>query len=99
MPQELVQKVLAARTFNQGYEVGEVLEAAHLDLDWHSLPASAPFQDVDGFEAKALASGGFDTADVPPRYRTSYFSHIWGSGYAAGYYSYPWTRMLAQDAA
>src|SRR5439155_5010952 len=49
-------------------------------------------------EAKALAARGFDTADVPPRYRSSYLSHIWGSGYAAGYYSYPWTRMLAQDA-
>ena len=75
-----------------------MLEAARLDLDWHSLPGSAPRQDVDAFEAKALAGGGFDTKDVPPRYRSSYFSHIWGGGYSAGYYAYPWTRMLAEDA-
>src|SRR5436305_1335172 len=77
IPHELVQKILASRTFNQGYEVGEVLEAARLDLDWHSLPASSPLQDVDRFEADSLAKSGFDTADVPPRYRSSYFLHIW----------------------
>jgi peptidyl-dipeptidase Dcp len=98
IPPELIQKVLAARTFNQGYDVGEVLEAAHLDLDWHSLPATAPLQDVDKFEADALAKSGYDTADVPPRYRSSYFLHIWSNGYSAGYYAYPWTRMLGQDA-
>ncbi|HYX46389.1 MAG TPA: M3 family metallopeptidase [Sphingomicrobium sp.] len=98
IPQELVDKIKRSRVFNQGYENGEVLEAARLDLDWHSLPADAPRQDVDQFEAKALASSGYDTADVPPRYRSSYFLHIWSNGYAAGYYAYPWTRMLAQDA-
>ncbi len=97
IPQDLVDKLLRARTFNQGYEVGEVLEAARLDLDWHSLPASAPMQDVDKFEATALANSGFDTADVPSRYRSSYFLHIWSNGYSAGYYAYPWTRMLGQD--
>ncbi|MFL6752808.1 MAG: M3 family metallopeptidase [Sphingomicrobium sp.] len=98
IPQDLVKKVLAARTFNQGYEVGEALEAARLDLDWHSLPATAPRHDVDQFEAKALASGGFDVADVPPRYRSSYFLHIWSNGYSGSYYAYAWTRMLGQDA-
>ncbi|MEQ7873589.1 M3 family metallopeptidase [Sphingomonas sp. ASV193] len=98
IPAELVAKVKAARTFNQGHDVGETLTAARLDLDWHSLPATAGRQDVDGFEAAALAKGGFDVADVPSRYRTSYFRHIWSGGYAAGYYAYPWTRMLAQDA-
>jgi peptidyl-dipeptidase Dcp len=98
IPQELVDKIKRSRTFNQGYDNGEVLEAARLDLDWHSLPADAPRQDVDSFEAKALAASGYDTADVPPRYRSSYFLHIWSNGYAAGYYAYPWTRMLAQDA-
>jgi peptidyl-dipeptidase Dcp len=98
LPQAQIDKIKAARTFNQGYELGEVLEAARLDLDWHSLPASAPRQDVDKFEANALATGGFDTADVPPRYRSSYFLHIWSNGYSAGYYAYPWTRMLGQDA-
>jgi len=98
IPQDLIQKVLAARTFNQGYEVGEVLEAARLDLDWHSLPATADLQDVDRFEADSLAHSGYDTADVPSRYRSSYFLHIWSNGYSAGYYAYPWTRMLGQDA-
>ena len=55
-------------------------------------------QDVDKFEAQALASSGYDVADVPPRYRSSYFLHIWSNGYSAGYYAYPWTRMLGQDA-
>ncbi len=98
IPPELVQKIRNSRTFNQGYELGEVLEAARLDLDWHSLPGSAPRQDVDKFEADALAGSGFDTADVPPRYRSTYFLHIWSNGYSAGYYAYPWTRMLGQDA-
>ncbi|WP_308515229.1 M3 family metallopeptidase [Sphingomonas flavescens] len=98
IPADLVQKIMKARTFNQGYEVGEALEAARLDLDWHSLPATAPRQDVDKFEAQALASGGFDTKDVPPRYRSSYFLHIWANGYSAAYYAYAWTRMLGQDA-
>jgi len=97
IPQELVDKIKRSRVFNQGYENGEVLEAARLDLDWHSLSADAPRQDVDKFEAQALASSGYDTADVPPRYRSSYFLHIWSNGYSAGYYAYPWTRMLAQD--
>jgi len=98
IPQDLVQKILAARTFNQGYEVGEALEAARLDLDWHSLPATTPRQDVDRFEADALAKGGFATDVVPPRYRSSYFLHIWSNGYSASYYAYAWTRMLGQDA-
>ncbi|HEX6785271.1 MAG TPA: M3 family metallopeptidase [Sphingomicrobium sp.] len=98
IPQALVDKIKKSRTFNQGYENGEVLEAARLDMDWHSLPATAPREDVDKFEAQALASSGYDTADVPPRYRSSYFLHIWSNGYSAGYYAYPWTRMLGQDA-
>ena len=98
IPQDLIGKILKARTFNQGYEVGEALSAARLDLDWHSLPPTAPRQDVDQFEAQALAKGGFDTADVPPRYRSSYFLHIWSNGYSASYYAYAWTRMLGQDA-
>jgi peptidyl-dipeptidase Dcp len=98
IPQALVDKIKKSRTFNQGYENGEVLEAARLDMDWHSLSADAPRQNVDQFEARALANSGYDTKDVPPRYRSSYFLHIWSNGYSAGYYAYPWTRMLAQDA-
>ncbi|MBV9528269.1 M3 family metallopeptidase [Sphingomonas sp.] len=98
IPQDLVDKIKRSGTFNQGYDNGETLTAARLDLDWHSLPATTPRQDVDKFEADALAHGGFDVADVPPRYRSSYFLHIWSNGYSAGYYAYPWTRMLGQDA-
>ncbi|WP_242097184.1 M3 family metallopeptidase [Sphingomonas sp. CROZ-RG-20F-R02-07] len=97
MPQPLVAKIKNSAKFNQGYALGEIVAAATLDLDWHSLPASAPKQDVDAFEAKALASMGLDTADVPPRYRSSYFLHIWANGYAAGYYAYLWTEMLDDD--
>ncbi|WP_232343258.1 M3 family metallopeptidase [Novosphingopyxis sp. YJ-S2-01] len=98
MPPELVAKIKKAATFNQGYSLGEVLAAAQLDLKWHALPASAPKQNVDAFEAKTLADMGLDTADVPPRYRSSYFRHIWANGYASGYYAYLWTEMLDDDA-
>ena len=98
MPQALVDKIKKAATFNQGYALGETVEAALLDMDWHSLPASAPKQDVDAFEQKALAEMGLDTVNVPPRYRSSYFLHIWANGYSAGYYAYLWTQMLEHDA-
>jgi len=98
MPQVLVDKIKKSATFNQGYDLGEVIEAATLDMDWHSLPASAPKQDVDQFEAAALGKMGLDIADVPPRYRSSYFLHIWANGYSAGYYAYLWTQMLDHDA-
>jgi len=98
IPQDLVDKIMKARTFNQGYELGEAITAAKMDLDWHSLSPDAPRQDVDKFEAESLAKSGFDYADVPPRYHTPYFAHIWSSGYAAGYYAYAWTEMLDHDA-
>ena len=98
IPQTLVDKIKQSRTFNQGNALGQAVTAARMDLDWHSLPADAPLQDVDKFEAAALASGGFDYQDVPPRYRSSYFRHIWSGGYAAGYYAYAWTEMLDHDA-
>jgi peptidyl-dipeptidase Dcp len=94
MPQALVDKIKKAAKFNQGYALGEVVEAATLDMDWHSLTASAPRQDVDAFEKQALDSMGLDTANIPPRYRSSYFLHIWSNGYSAGYYAYLWTQML-----
>ena len=94
MPQALVDKIKKAAKFNQGYALGEVVEAATLDMDWHSLPASAPRQDVDAFEKQALDTMGLDTVNVPPRYRSSYFLHIWSNGYSAGYYAYLWTQML-----
>ena len=98
IPQALVDKISKARTFNQGFNFGETVEAAKLDLDWHSLAVTAPRQDADAFEAKALAAGGFDAADVPPRYKSPYFRHIWSNGYSAGYYAYIWTQMLDHDA-
>ena len=98
IPQDLIDKIKKSRTFNQGYALGESASAARMDLAWHSLPATAPLQDVDAFEAKALSASGFDTADVPPRYHTPYFLHIWSNGYSAGYYAYAWTEMLDHDA-
>lgn len=98
MPAELVEKIKKARTFNQGYATTEYLSAALLDLAWHTLPADAPLQDVDKFEADALKKYKVDVAEVPPRYRTTYFDHIWGGGYSAGYYAYFWAEVLDDDA-
>lgn len=98
MPAPLVGKIRRAAKFNQGYALGELIAAAELDMQWHALPASAPKQDVDAFETAALAKTGLDVVHVPPRYRTSYFQHIWSGGYAAGYYGYLWTQMLENDA-
>ncbi|HEY2433476.1 MAG TPA: peptidyl-dipeptidase Dcp [Vicinamibacterales bacterium] len=99
MPKALVEKILAARDFNAGYNMTELISAALLDMEWHSLDPKAPLQDVDAFEKTALARTHVDLPQVPPRYRSSYFLHIWGNGYAAGYYAYLWTQMLADDCA
>jgi peptidyl-dipeptidase Dcp len=98
MPEALVEKIKKAKNFNEGYALTEVLAAAELDMQWHVLPASAPLQDPDEFERQALAKTHLDVHAVPPRYRSSYFSHIWDSGYSAGYYAYLWTQMLDDDA-
>jgi peptidyl-dipeptidase Dcp len=97
IPQALVDKIKAASKFNQGYAMGELIAAAELDMQWHRLPADAPKQDVDAFESQALKAAGVDFPHVPPRYRSTYFRHIWSNGYAAGYYAYLWTQMLADD--
>ena len=101
MPAALVAKTKAAAKFNQGYALGEVVTAALLDLKWHALTPAAGPQVVNQFEGQAmseLAADGLDVKDVPSRYRTSYFRHIWTNGYAAGYYAYSWTEMLDHDA-
>lgn len=98
MPQALVDKIKKAGTFNQGYALTEILAAADLDMQWHTLGANAPLQDVDKFEAQALHNTHLDMPQVPTRYRSSYFLHIWANGYAAGYYAYLWTEMLDDDA-
>ena len=98
MPEELLAKIKKSATFNKGYDTTELLAAAELDMQWHTLPASAPVQNPDAFETQALEKTHLSLSYVPPRYRSSYFSHIWGSGYAAGYYAYLWTQMLDDDA-
>ncbi|OJU08535.1 MAG: dipeptidyl carboxypeptidase II [Alphaproteobacteria bacterium 64-11] len=98
IPQDLVDKLRKSQTWGQGYELGELLAASELDMQWHLLPAGAPKPDVDAFEAEALKLTGTNFPDVPPRYRSSYFLHIWANGYAAAYYAYQWTVMLDDDA-
>jgi peptidyl-dipeptidase Dcp len=99
MPQELLNRVLTAQKFNQGYATTEYLAAALVDQEWHLINASqAPAAaDVPAFEAAALRKNGIDYADVPPRYHSEYFLHIFSGGYAAGYYAYLWSEVLARD--
>jgi len=98
MPAELKAKMEKAKTFNQGYDTTEILAASRLDLEWHTLPATAPLEDPDVFEKQALEKTHLWLNAVPSRYRSSYFLHIWANGYDAGYYAYSWTEML-DDAA
>ncbi|MDO5608739.1 MAG: M3 family metallopeptidase [Capnocytophaga sp.] len=98
IPQSLIDKIKKAGTFNQGYSFTEVLAAANLDLQWHTISADASIEDVNAFEKKALEDTRLLLNQVPPRYRSTYFAHIFGGGYAAGYYSYQWTEMLHHDA-
>lgn len=98
MPAGLAAKLKKAEKFNGGYALTEVVAAAQLDMQWHTLPAAAALQNPDQFEAEALKKTHLDLSTVPPRYRSSYFAHIWGGGYAAGYYAYLWSEML-DDAA
>jgi len=98
IPQSLVDKIKKANSFNKGYSQTEILAAASLDLKWHNLSANDEIKDADAFESKALKDLGFTFEPVPTRYRSSYFLHIWGNGYAAGYYAYEWTKMLEEDA-
>ena len=98
IPQSLVDRIRKSQTWGQGYELGELLAASELDMKWHELPASAPEQNADTFETTALKESHTDYPNVPPRYSSSYFLHIWANGYAAGYYAYQWTVMLDDDA-
>ncbi|HEM8657833.1 TPA: peptidyl-dipeptidase Dcp [Klebsiella aerogenes] len=97
MPDDLRDSMFRASTFNKGYDMSELLAAALLDMHWHSVTPQGLPQDVDAFEQQSLREEQMDLAAVPPRYRSSYFSHIFGGGYAAGYYAYLWTQMLADD--
>ena len=98
MPAALVEKIKKSDGFNQGYALTEELAAAEVDMQWHTLPESAPLEDPDAFEAAALKKVHMDLNEVPPRYRSSYFLHIWANGYSAGYYAYIWAEMLDDDA-
>jgi peptidyl-dipeptidase Dcp len=98
MPADLASKIKKAASFNQGYKLTELVAAAELDMQWHTLPASAAVQQPDVFDKQALERTHLVLSGVPPRYRSSYFSHIWFSGYSAGYYAYLWSEMLDDDA-
>jgi peptidyl-dipeptidase Dcp len=94
----LVDKIKKSRTWGVGYDLGELLAASELDMQWHEIGTDTAVGDVDAFEQQALARTHTDFHDVPTRYRSSYFLHIWANGYAAGYYAYQWTVMLDDDA-
>ena len=94
MPAELVTALVDSERFGQGFDTIEYLAAAMLDLSWHSLEAGEHITDVLSFESEVLAAAGFSPL-VPPRYRTTYFGHIFASGYAAGYYSYLYSEVIA----
>ncbi|MXS71025.1 dipeptidyl carboxypeptidase II [Flavobacteriaceae bacterium W22] len=98
IPQSLVDKIKKASTFNQGYMTTELVSAASVDMDWHSVTSETQLLPVLDFEKQSLAKHGFTLGTVPPRYHTPYFAHIWGGGYSAGYYAYLWSETLDSDA-
>lgn len=98
LPQELIDKINASATFNQGYALTEFLAAAALDVEWHILDTLTTVSEVDAFEQRALEKNKLAMGQIPPRYRSSYFRHIWSNGYSAAYYAYSWAEMLDHDA-
>nr|MDA3853468.1 M3 family metallopeptidase [Bacteroidales bacterium] len=95
MPQELVDKIVKASKFNQGFATTEYVAASLLDMDWHTQ--TAPVTDVNAFEKAAMAKYGM-ISEIVPRYRSTYFAHIFSGGYSSGYYSYMWAEVLDADA-
>ena len=98
IPAALLAKVLKSHQFNQGFDTIEYLGAAILDMEWHSIAPGSTITDVAAFEKKALGKHGLDYAPIPPRYKSTYFSHAFSGGYSAGYYAYLWTEVFAADA-
>jgi peptidyl-dipeptidase Dcp len=98
MPAALVAKIKNSQTFNQGFAFTELLEASLLDFAWHTLAPGAMPSDVDSFETASLRRFNVAVPEIPPRYRSTYFSHIWDGGYSAGYYAYTWSEVVDDDA-
>jgi peptidyl-dipeptidase Dcp len=98
MPADLVAKIRRTATFDQGFTFTELDAAALLDMAWHTLGPNDHPTDADSFEAAALRRYNVDFPLVPPRYHSTYFSHIWGGGYSAGYYAYIWAEVIDDDA-
>ncbi|MGS2762617.1 M3 family metallopeptidase [Sinomicrobium sp. M5D2P9] len=97
IPENLIEKIKKASTFNQGFAFGEVLAAADMDFNFHTLKETEDNLDVNAFEKNSLEKDNLWMQNVPPRYRATYFNHVFGGGYAASYYAYLWTEMLALD--
>jgi peptidyl-dipeptidase Dcp len=98
IPQELIDKIKKADTFNKGYDVTELLAAATLDMAWHSVEKESDFRPALVFEKEALAKYGLLVNEVPTRYHSPYFAHIWSGGYSSGYYAYTWSKTLDYNA-
>ena len=98
IPAALITKIQKAETFNKGYDVTELLAAATLDMAWHSVEKEADIKPVLEFEKEALQKYGLLVNEVPTRYHSPYFAHMWGGGYSAGYYAYTWSKTLDYNA-
>ncbi len=98
IPQELINKIMRAETFNKGYDVTELLAAATLDMAWHSIESENEIKPALVFEQDALRKYGLLVNEAPTRYHTPYFAHIWGGGYSSGYYAYTWSKTLDYNA-
>ncbi|MGG5506259.1 MULTISPECIES: M3 family metallopeptidase [unclassified Myroides] len=97
VPTDILEKIKASASFNKGFNLTELLGATILDLAWHSIDENTVIPSIEEFEIQALMKNNIYLEQVPPRYRSTYFSHIFGGGYAAGYYSYKWSEMLDHD--
>ncbi len=98
IPASLIEKIKRAETFNKGYDVTELLAAATLDMAWHSITKESDIKPALQFETEALQKFGLLVKEVPTRYHSPYFAHIWGGGYSAGYYAYTWSKTLDYNA-
>ena len=97
MPQELVEKMKKALTFNEGFSTTEILASAVIDMAWFSITDKSQIKSVTEFETEALKKAGLYVPQIPPRYHSPFFAHIWGGGYSAGYYAYTWSDLLTSD--